>query len=344
MKQALLTEQIDIGGEKKVRCKLCAHGCVIAEGKLGVCRVRKNIDGRLFSLNFDRVAAIHDDPIEKKPLYHFLPGSSSFSLAAMGCNFSCAFCQNSSLSVVSGEEQIYGRPISPEQLVAAARQSGCLSISYTYSEPTIYFELMLETAKLAHAEGISNVMVTNGYMSIEALEVIAPYLDAANVDLKAFTDIFYKQYCGAHLAPVLKTIREMRKRGIWVEVTTLMIPGLNDDAGELEQLIAFILEVDENMPWHVSLFYPQHRLTDIPPSSPSAIFRTLEIAKQKGLKYLYGGNVASRQWSDTHCPNCKALLIERNGYDTRLSGLDTMNGKCRSCGHAIAGVWKGKRV
>jgi len=333
MKKALLNEKVSDG----IRCLVCSHHCILKDNQLGVCKVRKNINGELYSLNYDKVATTHADPIEKKPLYHFLPASTSYSVAAMGCNFKCVFCQNNSLSVVQGENYIYGEAISPEQLVQTALRYGSQSISYTYSEPTIYFELMIETAKLAKDKGLKNVMVTNGYMSSHALGEIAPYMDGANIDLKAFSDDFYKKYCGARLAPVLETIKGMREKGIWIELTTLLIPGLNDDPGEIKELISFILSVDDTIPWHMSRFYPQHKLTDVPPSSPAAISDFLETATEMGLKYLYAGNVSSGKWDDTRCPRCNTTLIERNGYFTRV--LDFTDGQCGTCGHAIPGIW-----
>jgi len=278
------------------------------------------------------------DPIEKKPLYHFLPGSQSFSIAAMGCNFRCKFCQNYRLSQVSNESHIQGEAISPRQLVEAALRYSAESISYTYSEPTIYYELMFETAQIAKEKGIKNVMVTNGYMSGEALSEIAPYIDAANIDLKSFSDDFYKKYCGGRLQPVLDTIKGMKEKGIWIELTTLLIPGLNDNPDEIKKLIAFIVEVDRNIPWHVSRFFPQHRLTDLPPTNPAGIFSCLEMAAEMGLKYLYAGNVNSDNWENTRCPQCSQVLIHRRGYYTQLSHFS--GGNCESCGHSIAGTWK----
>lgn len=335
MKTALLTEQTNAG----IRCLLCAHRCVLKDGQTGICKVRKNVGGQVVSLSYNRVAATHSDPIEKKPLYHFLPASTSFSIATMGCNFKCTFCQNHSLSFVHGDQgPPYGDAIAPEKLVKAALAHRSKSISYTYTEPTIYFELMIETAKLAKEAGIKNVMVSNGFMSPEALAEIAPYMDAANIDLKAFRDEFYKKFCAARLQPVLETIRGMRHAGIWVEVTTLMIPTLNDDPGELRQLISFLIDVDETMPWHVSRFHPQHKMNDIHPTQPQAIFDVLENAEDMGLKYVYAGNVPSDRWGDTHCPNCNYTVIERSGYFTDAAGLE--NGCCTNCNQPIAGVWK----
>jgi len=324
-------------GRARVRCKLCAHRCILENGRLGLCKVRKNAGGELVTLNYHKVAAAHSDPIEKKPLYHFLPGTTSFSMAAMGCNFSCEFCQNHSLSVVRDESHISGEAVPPEQLVAAALHYNSRSISYTYSEPTVYFELMADTAKLAKERGLKNVMVTNGYMTAEALDEISPVLDAANIDLKAFRDEFYKKQCGARLAPVLETIKGMKAKGIWIELTTLLIPGLNDDPREVKELISFIVDVDPEIPWHVSRFYPQHRLTGVAPTDPRVIYDFLEMAGDMGLQYRYAGNVASDKWEDTRCPQCDALLIRRSGYSTNIKNMD--RGVCTSCGHIIPGVW-----
>jgi pyruvate formate lyase activating enzyme len=338
MIEALLCETYEKGGAHKVKCLLCPHQCILGEQQSGICNVRKNIDGKLYSLNYDRVAATHFDPIEKKPLYHFLPASTSFSIATMGCNLQCIFCQNHSLSRVEDAGSIFGESISPEQLVKTALKNHSQSISYTYTEPTIYFELMLETAKLAKKSGLKNVMVTNGFISSQALEMIAPYMDSANVDLKAFTEDFYKKYCSARLTPVLDTIKAMNQKGIWVEVTTLLIPGLNTNPEELKQLISFIISVDETIPWHVSRFYPQYKLNNLSTTDPGIIFDILETAKAMGIQYLYAGNVSSDYWENTHCPKCNTLLIKRHGYYTRV--LELSEGKCASCGHTIAGVWK----
>ena len=331
-------ELFETGPQGRVVCRVCAHQCRLPEGATGICRVRKNIGGVLYSLNSDQVATTHMDPIEKKPLYHFLPGSSTFSLAAMGCNFSCRFCQNYQISMVSDENRICGETVSPERLVQQALQNQAASISYTYTEPTVFFELMLETARLAHQQGIKNVMVTNGYMSEQALSLLGPFLDAANVDVKAFNEKFYREYCSARLKPVLETIVAMHARGIWLEVTTLLIPGLNDDREEITQLIGFLLKLDEGLPWHVSRFFPQHRLQHISPTGKDSIHGFLRLGAEMGLKYLYGGNLPSADWNDTHCPQCKKKLIRRVGYQTEILALQS--GHCRFCGKKIPGVWE----
>jgi len=321
----------------QVICLLCAHQCRLPDGATGVCRVRKNIAGILYSLNSDHVAAIHIDPVEKKPLYHFLPGSSTFSIAAMGCNFSCCFCQNYSISMVNEEHGIMGETISPEQLVQNALKNRARSISYTYTEPTVFFELMLETARLAHQEGLKNVMVSNGYMTRQALSLLGPFLDGVNIDLKAFNDDFYNKYCSARLKPVLETITGMKAMGIWLEITTLLIPGLNDDREEIKRLISFLLELDNSMPWHIARFFPQYQLQHIPPTAQDSIIEFLGLGAAMGLKYLYGGNLTADCRNDTHCQRCEKKLIRRLGYQSEIIALQS--GKCQFCGQDIPGVW-----
>ena len=334
MIKALLGE---CSGNKVVRCRLCAHECRIAPGKTGICRVRKNLDGELVSLNADRIIAANIDPIEKKPLYHFQPGSLSFSIAAMGCNFSCSFCQNHDISLVEDEASIRGDRVVPEQLVALALKNRAQSISYTYTEPTVFFELAMETARLARAAGLRNVLVSNGYMSAPALSLIGPLLDAANIDLKSFSEDFYKKYCSARLEPVLDTIRAMKEMGMWIEITTLLIPGLNDDPREIGRLIEFLCALDRNIPWHVSRFFPHHRMRDLPPTEAGSIHAFLQAAEDRGLCFPYGGNLADSRWSDTRCPACGETIIVRRGYHVEIVGLRA--GNCRYCGNAVPGTW-----
>ncbi len=334
MRPALLAEFLP---EKVVKCNLCAHRCLLSKSKIGICGVRKNVDGILVSLNYHRVAATHTDPIEKKPLYHCLPSSTSFSIAAMGCNFKCTFCQNHSLSMVQ-HEKLFGEAIEPSELVATAIAFDCRSISFTYTEPTVYFELMLETAKLARTAGLKNFMVTNGYMTAEALDMIEPYLDGANIDLKAFTAEFYKKYCGARLEPVKETIARMHGAGIWIELTTLLIPGLNDSEAEIHEMADFIAGTNPGIPWHVSRFFPQYQLTSVAVTPENSIFKALQVGKEKGIQYLYGGNIPSDTWAHTHCHQCGSLLIERSGYSTRIINLEA--GKCGDCKTAIPGIWE----
>lgn len=334
MIKALLGETAENRG---VICRLCAHECRIAEGKTGICRVRKNVGGELFSLNSDRIIAANMDPIEKKPLYHFLPGSRSFSVAAMGCNFSCRFCQNHTISVVSDETVVQGDAVTPKQLLALARKHKAQSISYTYTKPTVFFELVLETAQLARAAGIRNVLVSNGYMTARALALLGPFLDGANIDLKSFSDDFYRKYCSARLQPVLETITAMKAMGIWLEVTTLLIPGLNDQPRQIAELIGFLRNLDCDIPWHVSRFFPQYRMTDIPATEAEAIDRYLRLAEEGGLHFSYGGNLPDSRWNHTFCPRCREMLIERSAHHVAAIGL--VDGACRACGAAVAGVW-----
>ena len=336
--EALLYEKLE---DRKVRCALCSHRCEIAEGRRGICRVRENQGGALQSLVYGRLIARHVDPIEKKPLYHFLPGSLSYSIATVGCNFRCRFCQNADIAQLPSDRggAIIGDAATPGEVVAAAARAGCRSLSYTYTEPTIFFEFALETARRAHAEGLRNVFVTNGYMTAEALDMIAPVLDAANVDLKAFTRKFYKEVCGAKLEPVQETLRSMKAMGVFVEVTTLIVPGLNDDPDELKALAGFLAhDLGPDTPWHISRFHPTYRLTDRPPTPVKTLRDAREIGRAAGLKYVYTGNVPGDTGESTFCPACGETLIERRGF--QVGRLRMKEGRCNTCGAAIEGVWE----
>jgi pyruvate formate lyase activating enzyme len=324
---------------KTVRCNLCNHRCIIKPGGRGICRVRQNDDGALNTLVFGKIIAHHIDPIEKKPLFHFMPGSRSYSIATVGCNFKCRFCQNADIAQMPEDRQglIMGEETSPENVVRRALAGHCASISYTYTEPTVYFEFAYETAKLARAQGLKNVFVTNGYMTPEAIEMAASVLDAANVDLKAFTDGFYTSMCQAKLEPVKNTLRLMKSKGIWIEITTLLIPGLNDDPEELKQLAEFIArEVGPEVPWHISRFHPTYRLTDRPVTPVQTLVRAREIGISAGLRYVYVGNVPGESGENTFCPECSQLLIERWGFSIRKNAVE--NGRCPGCGAVIHGV------
>jgi pyruvate formate lyase activating enzyme len=321
-----------------VRCRLCAHTCRIKAGRRGICGVRENRAGRLESLVYDRVIAEHVDPIEKKPLFHFYPGSLSYSIATPGCNFQCRFCQNADIAQMPQEtpEAIRGAARSPAEIVAAAREAKCRSIAYTYTEPTIFFELALATARLAQAAGLKNVFVTNGFMSADALELAAPVLDAANVDLKSFSDAFYRDVCGARLQPVLDTLRGMREKGIFIEVTTLVIPEGNDGPGELQSIAEFIAgELGRDTPWHISCFHPTYRLTDRPPTPLHTLMKARDIGLAAGLRYVYMGNVPGQEGVHTLCPQCGATLIGRWGFGVREYRIE--RGACQACGARIAG-------
>ncbi len=336
--EAYLWEPLE---DDKVRCNLCSHRCVIKEGRRGICQVRQNEAGVLKTLVYGRLIARHIDPIEKKPLFHFLPGTLSYSVATVGCNFRCRFCQNADIAQMPIDHNgtIMGDSYSPAQVVAAAASGGCRSISYTYTEPTVFFEFARDTAELAHKKGLGNVFVTNGYMSAEAIEMISPHLDAANVDLKAFRDKYYQDLCGAKLAPVQQTLKLMKSAGIFVEVTTLIIPGLNDDPVELGDLAAFIVdELGPETPWHISRFHPTYRLTDRPPTPVKTLARAREIGLQAGLRYVYTGNVPGDDGENTFCYSCGQKVIQRWGF--QVEAIHLKDGTCTHCGAKIDGVWQ----
>ena len=336
MKEAYIYNKLD---NDKVQCNLCNHRCIIKNGGKGICKVRKNKGGTLISLVYDKIIAAHIDPIEKKPLFHFMPGSTSFSIATAGCNFRCRFCQNYEISQLPTEyNRITGEFISPDAIVAYAIKNGAKSISYTYTEPTVYFELALDTARIASKKGLKNVFVSNGYMTEECLKEIYPNLHAANVDLKAFSNKFYKDLCGAKLEPVLKTIEAMKEMGIWVEVTTLIIPGYNDSSDELKGIAKFLVSIDPNIPWHVTRFYPTYQLNNVPPTPVSTLQKAREIGFNEGLRYVYTGNVPGEKGENTYCHNCKKMLIKRNGF--YVSEYNIVDGKCPYCGNIAMGIWQ----
>jgi len=335
MKEAMLHEKLPEG---KVKCNLCNHRCIIKDGNYGICGVRQNRDGSLYTLVYDKIVASHIDPIEKKPLFQFYPGSTAYSIATVGCNFSCRHCQNSDISQSPREKKGYivGEEIKPGEIATEAERAGCTSIAYTYTEPTVFFELAYETAQKAHERGIKNVFVSNGYMTPEALEEISPYLDGMNIDLKAFTEKFYKEICGARLEPVLGTIKLSKQLGIWVEVTTLVIPKLNDSPEELRGIAEFIRDVDEAIPWHISQFYPTHRLTNLPRTPVETLHMAREIGLESGLRYVYEGNVPGRGNENTYCHQCGEILIERWGYSILKNTVK--DDQCPSCSSPVAGV------
>ncbi len=324
-------------GDGNVKCSLCPHLCTLKKGQTGICGVRKNINGTIYSLNSNKIAAIHTDPIEKKPLYHFLPGSYSLSIAAMGCNLTCNFCQNHTISVVRNGSEIKGDNISPEEIVNGAINSGSSSISYTYTEPTIYFELMYETAIKAKENGIKNIMVSNGFISENAMMKIIPVMDGANIDLKSFSDDFYRKQCGGKLTPVLKTIELINDSDCWIELTTLLIPDLNTEMGEIENIISFIKKTNPEIPWHISRFFPYYKTKNINPTNTEFMEEVLKLAEDSGIRYVYGGNFESSGWGNTRCPECGSTIIKRDGYNVTITGME--KGKCKHCGKSIYGVW-----
>jgi pyruvate formate lyase activating enzyme len=336
MSEALLYEKLEEG---KVRCDLCAHACVIKSGRSGICGVRRNDGGRLTTLVYGRLIAQHIDPIEKKPLFHLLPGSRSYSIATVGCNFRCRFCQNADIAQMPNDRDglIMGSSIRPEAVVADALAQGCQSIAYTYTEPTIFFEFAYDTAQIAHAKGIKNVFVTNGYMSARALEMIAPYLDAANVDLKSYDDHFYRTQCSARLEPVKQTLQRMKALDILVEVTTLIVPGLNDQPDNLQQLATFLVEaLGPDTPWHISRFHPTYLLTDRPVTPAETLRQARQIGLEAGLRYIYVGNVPGQEGESTACHQCGAMLIERRGFEVRRNLI--REGSCPECRTPVYGV------
>jgi pyruvate formate lyase activating enzyme len=335
MKEAYLYKK-EAGGE--VRCELCAHRCIIAPGKKGICRVRENRGGTLYSLVYGKAVARNIDPIEKKPFFHFLPASSSFSIATVGCNFRCSYCQNFDISqMVRDGNEIIGENLPPEDVVRLAVEHDCQSISYTYTEPTIFMEYAYDTARLAKEKGLKNNFVTNGYMTEEALRFVHPNLDAANIDLKAFTEKFYTDMCGAKLEPVLSSIAGMKRLGIWVEVTTLIIPTLNDSPHELREIAEFIRGVGEEIPWHVSRFHPTYRVNDTPATPADTLKKAREIGREAGLRYVYTGNIPGDDGENTYCYQCGKLLIRRYGFQVIENVI--VDAKCPQCEAVIDGVF-----
>jgi pyruvate formate lyase activating enzyme len=339
LKEAVLWEpSTPDDASKKVRCKLCSHRCVIDEGKLGRCCVRKNIDGVLYSFTYDKVCSANPDPIEKKPLFHFQPGTKSFSIATMGCNFRCEFCQNWQISQAAIERgRIVGEPIPPEQIVEGAVRSGCKSIAYTYTEPTVFMELCNDCGRLGKERGLANVFVSNGYETIEAIEFASDWLDGINIDLKSFKEEYYKRLCGARLQPVLDTIKYIAKEtNIWMEITTLLIPGENDSEDELKRLAEFIVcDAGPDVPWHISRFHPQYKYMNSLPTPLDSLELAYKIGQSAGLRYIYLGNVPGSKAESTFCYNCGRMLIERIGY--RIAFNNIVDSKCPECGTEIAG-------
>jgi pyruvate formate lyase activating enzyme len=334
MKEALLYEKL---GEKKVQCFLCHHRCRIQDGQKGICGVRENQGGLLYTLVYRQLISRNVDPIEKKPLFHFAPGSRSFSIATVGCNFHCDFCQNYEISQMPRDrKEIRGEDTSPEGVVAMARKAGCRTIAYTYTEPTIYFEYALDIARLASAAGLKNIFVTNGYMTEETLQALHPYLHGANVDLKAFGEEFYQKRCGARLQGVLQSLKRMKTLGVWVEITTLLIPGLNDGEDELLRLAEFIVSLGPETPWHISRFHPMYKMLDRSPTSVRILEKARKIGLEAGLRYVYTGNVPGDEGEDTFCYQCGKLLVDRMGFQIRKYQI--IGNRCYNCGAVIDGV------
>jgi len=319
-----------------VQCSLCHQLCRIRPGKRGLCGVRENQEGKLMTLVYGNLIAANVDPIEKKPFFHFLPGSLAYSIAIMGCNFRCLHCQNADISQAPRETgKVLGGFVPPDEVVAAAEANGCQAIAYTYTEPTIFFEYAYDVAVLAKEKGLKNVFVSNGYTGEEAAKKIMPILDANNIDLKG-DDQFYRKVCKARLEPVQRNIKLFWDSGVWVEVTTLIIPGYNDSEEQLRDIAKFLASVSEDLPWHVSAFYPMHKMKDVPRAGVELLRRGLGIGREAGLRYVYAGNIPGES-EDTRCPVCGEIQIERLGY--RIMRNSIIDGHCPKCGSPVAGVW-----
>ena len=345
MQECLNYDQLD---GQRVRCNACAHHCIIRKNQTGICGVRQNINGKLYLLPYGQAAAVNVDPVEKKPLFHFLPGSFAYSLGTLGCNLRCANCQNFDISQIYGHKGKvkeygdinWGENFSPIEIVKQAKHNSCKSIAYTYNEPTIWLEYALDTMRLAHAHGLKNVWVSNGFMSRATLELIVPYLDAINIDIKSFDDEFYQKNCGARLQPILDNCQYLnRETNVWLEITTLIIPTLSDDKRMLKKLAQFMAEkLAKDVPWHISAFSGKisWKLQKLPSTPLTTIKQTYDLGKAAGLHYVYAGNVWLTELENTYCPKCGATVIERTGY--RVSRHD-YKGTCRECGEKIAGVF-----
>lgn len=342
-REAILSRPLHKG---YVQCTACEHGCAIAPGEAGKCGVRRNLDGKLHLVVYGKAIAAHVDPIEKKPLHHFLPGSRIFSIGTVGCNLACQWCQNweiSQFKTFDPAQAYLGQELSPEQIVRLCQGQGLPSVAFTYNEPAVFFEYAYDTAQLARRAGLRTVFVSSGFETLQALETIAPYLDAINVDLKAFREDTYRRFTGARLQPVQRNIQHLiQNTGVWVEVTTLIIPGLNDSDQELGEIAAFLAGLDPDVPWHVTGFVPHYRMQDRPPTSGAILRRARMIGRAAGLHYVYTGNVwkdpTLRGCADTYCPTCDTLLIGRAGYQVQPMWREP--GICPTCGGPIAGVWQ----
>jgi pyruvate formate lyase activating enzyme len=333
MKEALYYNKLK---NSIVKCELCPWLCNILPDKRGMCGVRQNKDGKLYSLVYARPCAMHVDPIEKKPLYHFLPGARAFSIATIGCNFFCGFCQNWQISKQdAGNIKNEFDEVSPEKVVELCKKNDCSIISYTYTEPTIFYEYMLDIAKLARKQGIKNTIVSNGYINEKPLRELCKFIDGANIDLKAFTQDFYAKVCKGKLEPVLKTLKILREEGVWLEITNLVVPSLNDDFKKIEEMCRWVSkELGRDVPLHFSRFHPDYKMADGEATPIETLEKAKEIA-EKYLDYVYIGNVAGE--SNTLCPKCKSVNIKRSMLSLIENKL--VKGRCFNCGYRIAGIW-----
>lgn len=324
---------------KNVHCQLCPHYCTISPGNYGNCRARKNIDGKLYSMVYAKPVSVAVDPIEKKPLFHFLPGTDSYSLGTTGCNLGCLFCQNWQISQAFPED-MPGIYMPPEEVVKNALTEKCSSISYTYTEPSIFFEYVYDTARLARKKKLKNIMVTNGFINPEPAKTLYKCIDAANVDIKSFAEEYYKNICFARLQPVLETLKILDELGVWIEITNLIIPGLNDDMKKIEEMCEWIKkELGTGYPLHFSRFFPCYKMMDRPPTPFETLKKAYQTAKKTGLKYVYVGNVPEEEYNHTHCPKCSETVIKRTSY-FQVSENRLKNGRCPKCKTKIEGMWK----
>jgi len=322
---------------QRIQCRLCPRECLVAAGQRGFCGVRENRNGKYYSLVYGNPCAVHVDPIEKKPFYHLLPTSTSFSIATAGCNFHCKFCQNWEISQTTPDET-YNVELPPEKVVAMAKKAGSRSIAYTYVEPTIFFEYMTDTAKLAKKEGILNVYHSNGFINPGPLKELCQVLNAANIDLKGFTEEYYSGMSQGRLAPVLQTLKTLKNEGVHLEITNLVIPTKNDDGNTMKEMCSWIRsELGADTPVHFSRFYPLYKLRSLPPTPVSTLEKCRQIAMDAGLEYVYIGNVPGHEGERTFCPKCKKVLIARQGY--YIVEVNLEKGKCKFCGKPIPGIW-----
>ena len=319
--------------DKKVQCSLCSHNCKISEDKLGICGVRKNEQGKLYSLIYGSASSLAADPIEKKPLYHFHPGTNAFSMGTVGCNFKCSHCQNYGISTAD-PDSYFMKEITPEDVVKLAKRYGCQGVSYTYNEPTIWHEFCYDSAKLVKKAGLYTCYVTNGYISEEPLKELSSCLDAMNIDVKAFTDSFYKKICKARLEPVLNTCELAKALGIHIELTYLVIPTYNDSTNEIKEFCKWVVEkLDKNVPVHFSRFHPDYNMNNIPMTPMETLQKIYDTAKQTGILYPYLGNVIHGDYENTICPNCGNICIKRIGYSINQDGLKKV--KCTKCDYVL---------
>lgn len=334
-KEAMFYEKLD---DNYVRCRLCPHQCLIPPGGRGFCRNRKNIDGKLYTLNYGRICSIAIEPVEKAPFYHFLPGHLRLAIACPGCNLRCKYCQNWQISQVKVED-IETRKVTPKQIVQWALQAGVKSICFTYSEPTAYYEFMLDVCKLAKKHGLKTLMVSNGFINPEPLKLLLKYMDGVKIDLKFFDPTLYAEISSGELEPVLRSIKIVKESGKWLEIVNLVVPTINDDMKQIEKMCKWIVQnVGPDVPLHFTRFFPCYKLTNLPPTPVKTLEKAREIAKKVGLKYVYIGNVPGHPANSTYCPRCGRLLIKRVHFTVVENKIK--NGKCPYCGEPIAGVWK----